>query len=124
MYVAVYGSLRTDSYNYERIQHIFPGNFEMLKTSMLPGFKMYDLGFYPAIVPSDNQEDEVYVEIMECGKEAFEYIQDMEHGAGYKEKKIIIDGYNCTVFYMDNVPYRAKQIIKGDYIKYCDTEKV
>lgn len=125
MYVAVYGSLRTDSYNYERIQRIFPGNFEMLKTSMLPGFKMYDLGFYPAIVPTNNEEDLVYVEIMETGKDALNYIKAMEYGAGYSEKTINIDGYDCIIFYMTNLQVKKAQCIEeGDYFKYLDKKEI
>lgn len=125
MYVAVYGSLRTDSYNYERIQRIFPGNFELLKTSMLPGFKMYDLGYYPAIIKTDNEEDLIYVEVMECNKEAFNFIEAMEYDAGYSKIKVNVDGYDCYIFIMkENQVKNITYIESGDYFKYLDKNSI
>ena len=121
MKVAVYGSLRPGNYNYDRIQSIFPGKFELVQTGEVAGYKMFDLGHYPVIIPTENTSDVIIVDIIECSEEPMKYIDYMEHGAGYKDTIITVGSYECKIYYMnavDLVPYN--QVKSGDWNKYID----
>jgi gamma-glutamylcyclotransferase (GGCT)/AIG2-like uncharacterized protein YtfP len=131
VYIAVYGSLRVGAYNYDRINSYFPPNnvkepkkFRLLQDSIITGYKMFNLGYYPAIVPTGNTSDEIIVEIMECHEEPYAYIDAMELGAGYEKGEIELNGYKCIFYYMPAVsliPY--DEIPGGDWNKFVNKIK-
>lgn len=87
--ILAYGTLREHDYNFERIKQTF-GKTSIVKLEelRLPGFKMYNLGFYPAVRESENTEDYIHVDLLEVSDEAAEAINTMEFGAGYKIKDV------------------------------------
>ena len=89
--IATYGSLRKGQYNYDRFKNHFGSEFNYLKTSTISGYKLYDLGSYPGLKVSDNEEDVVVIDVLEVSQECFDYIEVMEHGAGYITVKVTDD---------------------------------
>lgn len=81
--ILVYGSLRQGEYNYDRIKRICGADSLMyIDDNLVPYYELYDLGEYPAIVPS-NKHNELKVELMFMDKIASTYIDNMEVSAGY-----------------------------------------
>lgn len=120
--VAVYGSLRPGNYNFDRIVKLFPGQFDLVMSTVIYGYKMFNLGYYPAIVPTGKETDKIVIDIVNCGEEPLKYIEAMEYGAGYKSVVIHVEDMECIIYYMnfsDLIPY---EIIKsGDWNKFNDS---
>lgn len=76
--LAVYGTLRKDYWNH---RYISEQGGKFVKTERLQGFNMYGK-LIPCVVPSDNKEDSVFVEIYELEDEALPRIDMLE---GYRE---------------------------------------
>ena len=64
--IAVYGSLRHLEYNYNRFKQYFGDGIEYINTTSITGYQIFDLGSYPGLKLSDNKEDTVVVDILEC----------------------------------------------------------
>lgn len=109
-YLFVYGSLRKESergYNFNRFGgQVFDCYF------ILNGYKMIDLGAYPAIVEGD-ENDKVSGEIHCVMGECYDKIKSMELGAGYIEKQFDIDGETVNMFVLDKDV--AANYIKNGY---------
>jgi gamma-glutamylcyclotransferase (GGCT)/AIG2-like uncharacterized protein YtfP len=58
MMLAVYGTLKSGFTN-----NILLGGSTYIGTDTLEGYKMYDLGFFPGVLESDNPEDTIEVEL-------------------------------------------------------------
>ncbi len=123
-YLALYGSLRVDQYNYNWIKSIYPGEFNFIEQNTISGYEMFDLGPYPAI--AESTEDKIItVDIIQCNDHAYHYIEAMERDAGYKEKTVQINGNSCILFYWDDLNYLKKNsnglVESGDWVEYLDT---
>lgn len=87
--ILAYGSLREGDYNFQRILDTFgKGSIRKVEQLVLPKFKMYNLGFYPAVRESNNTEDNIHVDVLEVSDKAAEAIDTMELGAGYTIKEV------------------------------------
>ena len=82
--IAVYGSLRKGCYNNRWL-----GNAKYIETFTVTGFALYDLGFYPAAV--EQKGSSIVIEIWEVDDDTFKRIDNMEIGAGYIQRKLLID---------------------------------
>lgn len=82
-----YGTLREGDYNFERIREAL-GEESLFKIgeTRLKGYKMHNLGYYPAITPA-GPESEVVCDILEASDKAMLYIDYMESSAGYRKKE-------------------------------------
>ena len=70
-FIFVYGSLRKDQYNYDRIRRQFgDDSFIHIDTLEMRNVKMYDLGEYPAVTTA-KYEDIVVGDLMYCSDEAY-----------------------------------------------------
>lgn len=108
-----YGSLRSGQYNFNRFG---PGTQKYIKTVKIPGFKMYNLGYYPCVTESDNLQDEITAELHEVNEEAAKKIYFMEKGAGYLSKHIEIDGEKAVIYYYTSEHLNRNNIIEsGDW---------
>ena len=119
--VAVYGSLRKGEYNYERFVDYFKGGLEYLRTTVVRGYDLYDLGAYPGIRVSSDLSKELVVDIMECSDDCFKHIEAMEHGAGYNSVSITVGADECTIYVYN---YPATNLVEsGDWSKYLSHEQ-
>lgn len=111
MYIAVYGSLRKNNFNH-RTEWFKKAQF--IKKMSLNGFEMYDIGFYPIIVPTKNRNKTVEVEIYEVPNFIFMSIKRMEINAGYNVMDInVAPNINAKLFYYNHVPKYARLISDG-----------
>ena len=108
--IIVYGSLRKGLGN-----HLYLTNSDYIGTATLKGYKMYSLGWYPAIVPT-RYADEIEVECYTLSLHTFRQIHAMETGAGYKikEERVILENgepFDGYVYYFKIKP--NNHVVKG-----------
>jgi len=118
-YFAFYGTLRKGDYNYDR----FGGDETMRVTgqAMVPGYKMLDLGPYPAIIRDPGSE--IKVDLVEVRyPEVAEALRGMELGAGYSAEFVEHGGQKYEIFvgspalarYVGTIP----TVTDGDWLTY------
>ena len=112
MKLLAYGTLREGQYNFDRVKTLFGvDSIKKLGETTVKGFKLLDLGYYPAAVPCENSE--IRCDILEVSEKANQFIDAMELGAGYstellnQEKIYVIKDQNL------NFP----KIESGDWLK-------
>lgn len=76
MKVFVYGTLKKGYSNHRLLQ-----TSEYIGNGKIEGYEIYDLGFYPGIVPGD-RKDEVYGEVYEITEETLVHLDRLE-GEGF-----------------------------------------
>lgn len=87
MKILVYGSLREDEYNFDRIKEAFGDeSIKKVGETEVAGYKMHNLGSYPGI-NKGTQEDKIVCDILEVNDEAARFIERMELGAGYAQEE-------------------------------------
>ncbi len=127
-YVAAYGSLRKDEYNYDRLQIYFKDGLKYLFTTELGGYLLYDLGSYPGIIESADATKTIVIDILECSNEAFHNINIMELGANYNAKVVNIKGVDCTIYIYKGKVHTKSLVKDGDWTKHltlkADTEAI
>lgn len=115
--IASYGSLRLDEYNYNRFKQLFGDDFNYVKTTSISGYKLFDLGSYPGLKVSDSEADVVIVDVLEVSDKCFDYIEGMEHGAGYSTIKVTDTEGNKYFAYLYEYPC-TNLVESGDWSKY------
>lgn len=116
----VYGSLREGDYNFDRIKSYFgEDSIKKIGEKTLTGYSIFNLGSYPGLNKTNNEEHSVLFDIVEVKDNAYEFIQGMELGAGYTEEKL--DDY---IFYVYDHKFDEKdRIISGDWLKFKKERK-
>lgn len=110
-YIAAYGTLRKDHYNFRRF------DLKVIAEGIrINGYELYDLGPYPYIVKSDDSS--IVVDVLECNESTFKSIRSMEIGAGYEYETIQINGLECEIYFFNKVINNTKKIPNGDYTEY------
>ncbi len=94
----------------------------MQKDVKIPGYKLYSLGAYPAIVETGNPKDIVVCDILSSDSDDYKSINRMELGAGYKEKKVVIDNKECSLYTYNDLSFRDKPVPDGDWNKYLNNK--
>lgn len=84
----VYGSLRVGHGN-----GAWANDLERVIARQVPikGYKLYGFGGYPGINRSDNEEDILYVDIIDYDDSTFQSVESMELGAGYDSVTITVN---------------------------------
>lgn len=121
MKILAYGTLRKHDYNFSRIKEQFgEDSIKYIEDIEIPGFKMVNLGFYPAVTSVEDQNSKIKCEVLEVSSEAAGFIDTMEWGAGYQRKEI--DG--ARIYTMDLSPEEIQSMLipSGDW-KNKSTEK-
>ena len=115
--IASYGSLRLGEYNYNRFKELFGEDFNYVKTTTISGYDLYDLGSYPGLKVSQNPEAVVVVDILEVSQKCFDYIESMEHGAGYSTIKV--EDKEGDKYFAYLYEYPCNNLVEsGDWSKY------
>lgn len=84
----VYGTLRQDEYNYDRVRGAFgPNSLKKVGETEVHGYRMHNLGFYPAVVKA-TESDKIVCDVMEASDKALAFIDAMEKGAGYDTAQV------------------------------------
>jgi len=113
-FIVVYGTLRNTMYNNKRFPITFIKNFDLV------GFKMYNLGAYPMIIHTGNDEDVVKGEVYQASQPTIEMIDRMEYGAGYSKMLVEVDeNITAGVYVFEKVPKYATPITSNDYVQFC-----
>lgn len=121
--IFVYGSLRRQEYNHSRVNNWGFGELKHVADGFIRGAKLYNLGSYPCIVPSENPEDRVVGEVYDVPEELWRRIDGMEQGAGYEAKDVLVQGEDVAIdalayFYRFGDELSDKQLIpSGDWSK-------
>lgn len=115
--ISSYGSLRLGEYNYNRFKQLFGEDFNYVKTSSIAGFNLYDLGSYPGLKIARSNEDKVIVDILEVSQKCFDYIESMEHGAGYSTIQVTDELGDKYLAYL--YEHSCNNLVEsGDWSKY------
>lgn len=135
IFLVAYGSLRRGQYNYKHYIEVYgEDNFSWECTTEITGYKMYDLGVYPAIVPVMDEltidrdgvlsldNHAVIVDVFRISTKVLKRIHSMETGAGYKFGTVTIPSLQRNgksqmgiLYYMSELYPVVKD---GDWVKY------
>jgi len=117
--LAFYGSLRRGCYNHQRMFDSPEGGACYIDTIRLSGFKMIDLGYYPAVYHS---QGEITVELYRIPDEYLRRrIDGMELGAGYKKTTFCRGGHEYLLYIITPPSLFGKKyadIMSGDWVSY------
>lgn len=100
--VAVYGTLKHGFGNHDLLSLT-----SLVGTAWLKGWKMYHLGAYPAITPSEDPQDQIWCEVYEdISDEEFERLDGLEgYPRLYNRKQVSVCGHDDVwVYYMKDTP--------------------
>jgi gamma-glutamylcyclotransferase (GGCT)/AIG2-like uncharacterized protein YtfP len=88
------------------------------------GFDLFNLGSYPGVKLSENKNQPLTIDVLECGEACFNSINAMELGAGYYAHNITIDEHKCVIYIYRGNP--TDKVEHGDWSKYIQekTKKV
>lgn len=118
--VAVYGSLREGLGNHRLIE-----SCEKLSTERLHGFKMNDLGYFPAAFSTNNPEDSIVIEIYKVDedqtKESLDALEGYRSGF-YDRIKVSTSKGDAWIYIMDENK-SLKIVEEGDWIEYYKSKK-
>jgi len=123
---AFYGTLRLDQPNYHRLLNDKTAKF--LGTKIVDGYAMFNLGYYPTIIPEEGKS--IVVELFELSDDyAIKFIKSMELGAGYKETTITHNGDEYTLYVCGDqeaktVLRRNNRIESGDWVSHISVPKL
>ncbi len=111
--IAAYGTLRKGMYNFNRF------DLSYIETREIKGFKLFDLGPYPYAIYTEDENDSIIVDMLDCDKTTNNIIDRMEIGAGYKI--LSFDDFDIYVF--EKKVIGTKEITNGDYVTYTNNDK-
>ena len=100
MRVAVYGTLKRGFHN-----HFLLEDSEYLGVDRIKGYSMHSMGYYPAVVTSEDENDLISVEVYEVDAETLAALDTLEGYGGFASKdnmynrKQIETVYGDTHFY-------------------------
>lgn len=118
MILAVYGTLRKGETLYGKARRMYGDDAMVwLGTARLRRYKMYDLGWFPALVETGRYKDEVIVDLMEVNREALETIRQWE--GGYYEVGVKVNGFDARMFTMFERSMGDATVVEGgDWVEY------
>jgi gamma-glutamylcyclotransferase (GGCT)/AIG2-like uncharacterized protein YtfP len=122
IYIAVYGSLRVNQYNFERFKSIYKDGINYEFTSEIFGWKLHSLGSYPAVNFTEDANDNLIVDVLSVSEECFASLNRMEIGAGYVARTVTVRDTVCTIWEF-NHPVHSPNIKHGDWSKYVAEKK-
>lgn len=133
-YILCYGSLRHGEYNFKRINSMFPNSLKFITSITLTGYRMYNLGGYPAAIYDGDNTVAIICDVMQITKEAEEVVEEMETGAGYSTfthriyfqdplTRFEVDTKALIYLMIDEAADLVKEvcdeIYSGDWVDYC-----
>ena len=125
-YLFTYGTLRSDQSH--PIANYLADNAKLVGLAILPKAQLYRIDWYPALIETDNQNDEVTGDLFKLSdKEALKKIDEYEGiGIGkepyeYRREKVKVKTENDELetwvyFYNVALPEEAELIESGDFL--------
>jgi len=111
----IYGTLRRGHYNYRRLN--LEDNARYCGDAVLHGAQMFNLGDYPCIVLTDNDEDEVVGELYYIfDPPTLRTIHQMETLSGYTLELVFIEDKPCLTYVKPPLLIQS-----GDWTKEAET---
>lgn len=112
---AFYGSLRRGQYNNSRFDGATTMPPVVPEPVRIPGFTLYDLGPYPAVVRDPSNEEGIVVDLVKITDPSRERsIYFMEIGAGYEYDEITYNDEKYGIYTFD-APPNDKKVQGGDW---------
>lgn len=116
--ILVYGTLRQGDYNFERIANAFGSDsIKKVGEANVKNYKLFNLGFYPAVNKSDNEDDVIVCDVLEVSNDAKNFIDRMEFGAGYKLENVNLDGKDHAIYEYKSELSEGLRIKSGNWFK-------
>lgn len=116
--VLVYGSLRKGEYNF----HSFNSEFDIdyIKTGKIKGYELHSLGSYPGIIPTDNKDYELTVDLLYVEPQCKYAFDRMELGAGYRIEKVEFEDQMIDIYVHNHTDYiKGRPLVEsGDWVQY------
>lgn len=119
---AVYGTLRLNQGNYERI---LKNNSKHIKTINIPGFEMFSLGGFPGIKRSSNENSTIVADLFEVScpetKRRLDILEGYNKGTDsgmYLRRKVKLHNEEDCEIYIWNYEDRGTFIENGDWVKF------
>lgn len=110
MRVIVYGSLRRNQGN----SHWMTGA-QWLGDHILDDYSLYDLGYYPAVVPGEGR---VYCEVYRINSDILAELDELKHNGRDYQRRLVPTPYGSAWMYLYLLPTEnLPQIKSGDWLK-------
>lgn len=106
--IITYGSLRKGEYNFNS----FP-SAKHIKTTTIKGWDLYSLGPYPGVKPG---EGTLTVDVIQVNNKDYEYIRNMELGAGYDEIDIKVEDVEGKFYPFNGIVNQENLVENGDWL--------
>lgn len=120
---AFYGTLRSGQGNY-RWSVARDNGAEFDGEHVIPGYKMYSLGGYPFVAPSNDADASIVVELYKLSDpDIIRSIHRMEIGAGYDTATIEVNDQQYTLYYQHNNNYGYTEVPNGDWVKFVEARR-
>ena len=122
--VAVYGSLREGHGNWKHLLNRKP-----TEVTTMSNFKMYSLGGFPGILPSDDVKDSITVEIYDCDESDMRRLDSLE---GYSPDNLEYSMYrrervedkDCDVYIWNGRELsEERRVSSGDWTRYLNNRR-
>jgi gamma-glutamylcyclotransferase (GGCT)/AIG2-like uncharacterized protein YtfP len=107
-----YGSLMSNQYNNESLLQ-WDFATKIGKTS-IPGFQLYDLGFFPCAQRTNNPNHVLYGEVWDLGLQGTSMVSWMERGSGYW-KEIVDTEFGSAIIWTRNPTVGSRLVESGDW---------
>jgi gamma-glutamylcyclotransferase (GGCT)/AIG2-like uncharacterized protein YtfP len=113
MKVAVYGSLRQGMHNHHLLE-----KESFLGKEVVYGFKMYNLGSFPACVP-EKTKSMIVTEIYEVSDKTFNSLDRLEGYPNFYDRTSIVTKFGLAwIYYLHNPMHKNSLVKCGDWVKY------
>lgn len=114
---AFYGTLRKGHGNRDWCdEHV-----TSVKEVVLGGYKMRNLGWYPLVVKTGNEEDNIVVELVTItDPDTIASITNMELVAGYIIETVKVSGHEWIIFLFEQDIEEYPEVICGDWTLHTE----
>lgn len=110
MRIIVYGSLRKEQGNSHWMT-----NAQLLGECRLSGYELYDLGYYPAVVPGTG---DLYCEVYRIDAPILSELDQLKNNGRDYKRELVATPYGSAWMYLYLHPVdELKKIVSGDWIK-------
>lgn len=113
-YFAFYGSLRQGMANYLT----YKSSLEFITKKTITGFALYALPDYPYAVKTNNEKDELVIEVFRIKDEiTIQNIHKLELDAGYNFDLIDVVGMKVCIYLFEE-PGNNQKVKSGDWVEF------
>lgn len=116
---AFYGSLRKNMPLHEKFEHGLDYRF----SAWIKGYQLFSLGDFPCAVKTNNEADQIQIEIFEVTeKSVAREIDELEIGYGYYRDEVIVDNVRALIYLFESAA-NYPRISDGDWVKFFRSKR-